>query len=262
MEVLETRGIRPQAPYDLRSPWGDNRIPSTEALAGREFVLTHTDGEVFTLTLDADELTWHEPGAASSITATYDAVESRPGVYFVDFAHSDPDGITSIVLNLGTGGAIVIRHTIVRGNARADLRQELYPCVVGDEGTAPGLTTELVGKRAYAEYADGHAVEHVYFNPRRIVWQGLGRFEYSGSECDVSTLWKVDESLYLLTWVEEWQAVGAALLLDYQALRNVGVLYGLDDSGHVHTLCGARLKLLSEMEYPAGYEPGGVLASI
>ena len=62
MEVLETRGIRPQTPYDLRSPWGDNRIPSTKALAGREFVLTHADGEVFTLTLDEDELTWHEPG--------------------------------------------------------------------------------------------------------------------------------------------------------------------------------------------------------
>src|SRR5579875_7927 len=258
MEVLETRGIRPQTPYDLRSPWGDNRIPSTKALAGQEFVLTSDDGGTFTMTLSEDELAWQGPQDAAGVTASYDAVESRPGIYFIDFAHDDPDRITSVVLNLGTGGAIVIRHTIVRGTARADLRQELYPCVIGSDGTAPALTTELVGKRAYAEYADGHAVEHVYFNPRRIVWQGLGRFEYSGSECDVSTLWKVDEQLYLLTWVEEWQAVGAALLLDYQAMRTVGVLYGLDDTGHVHTLCGARLKLLSEMDYPPGYEPGGV----
>ncbi len=175
MEVLETRGIRPQTPYDLRSPWGDNRIPSTKALAGRVFALTRDDGETFTVTLEADELTWREPESDSPVTASYDAVEFRPDVYFIDFAHADPDRITSIVVNLGTGGALVIRHTIVRGNARADLRQELYPCVVGDDGTAPGLTTELVGKRAYAEYADGHAVEHVYFNPRRIVWQGLGR---------------------------------------------------------------------------------------
>ncbi len=262
MEVLETRGIRPQTPYDLRSPWGDNRIPSTTVLTGREVVLTRDDGEVFTLSLGEAELSWREPESSSPITASYDAVESRPDVYFVDFGHSDQDKITSVVLNFRTGGAIVIRHTIVRGNARADLRQELYPCVIGEEGTAPGLTTELVGKRAYAEYADGHAVEHVYFNPRRIVWQGLGRFEYSGSECDVSTLWKVDEKLYLLTWVEEWQAVGAALLLDYDAMRNVGVLYGLDDGGHVHTLCGARLKLMSEMDYPVGYEPGGVSGTI
>ena len=59
---------------------------------------------------------------------------------------------------------------------------------------------------------------------------------------------RLTRAFTFLTWVEEWQAVGTALLLDYQALRNVGVLYGLDDSGHVHTLCGARLKLLSEMK--------------
>ena len=133
MEVLETRGIRPQTPYDLRSPWGDNRIPSTKVLAGRDFALTRDDDETFTMTLGDEELTWQGPEDAAPVTASYDAVESRPGIYFVDFGHDDPDRITSVVLNLGTGGAIVIRHTIVRGTARADLRQELYPCVVGGE---------------------------------------------------------------------------------------------------------------------------------
>lgn len=259
METLQTRGIRPQAAYDLRSPWGDNRIPSTDELSGREIALTRDDGETITLSFAEDTVTWREPGQEAAQTAPYDAVAARDDVYFIDFLHEDSDILTSIVLDLHTNGAVFIVSRIVRGDDRADVQQDLWPCVVaGTDGTAPGLTRELVGRRAYAEYADGHAVEHVYFNPRRIVWQGLGRFDYSGSECDHATTWKIDDKLYLLTWVEEWQAVTAALLLDYAAFRNVGVLYGLDDGGFVHTLCGARLEILDELTYPPGYEPSGM----
>jgi hypothetical protein len=79
-----------------------------------------------------------------------------------------------------------------------------------------------------------------------------------GSEMDDSTTWKIAEDLYLLTWVEERQAVGAVLLMDFAEMRNVGVLFGRDDNGSVHTLCGARLTKLGEISYPVGYEPPGV----
>ncbi|HEX4010726.1 MAG TPA: MoaF N-terminal domain-containing protein [Solirubrobacteraceae bacterium] len=259
METLQTRGIRPSRPYNLRSPWGNNRIPSTEALTGREIALERDDGATVTLAFTSDTVTWRDGADEPEQQAAYDAVAARDGVYFIDFLHANSDLLTSIILNERTNGAVLIRHTIVRDDGRADLQQDLYPCLVaGTDGEPPTLSGDLVGKRAYAEYADGHAVEHVYFNPRRIVWQGLGRFDYSGSECDHATMWKIDDQLYLLTWVEEWQAVGAALLLDYSALRNVGVLYGLDDSGFVHTLCGARLQLLADLSYPPGYLPGGM----
>lgn len=262
METLQTRGLRPERPYDLRSPWGNNRITSTGELAGREISLTRDDGQNMVFAFARDVMTWWGADEGPE-SVTYDAVAPRERIYFVDFLHENTDVLTSIVLNLRTGGAVLITNTIVRGNGRPNLRQDLYPCVVdGMDGVSPTLSRELVGKRAYAEYADGHAVEHVYFNPRRIVWQGLGRFDYSGSECDHATTWKIDDQLYLLTWVEEWQAVGAALLLDYDALRNVGVLYGQDDHGFVHTLCGARLRLLQELSYPPGYEPGGMTTEI
>lgn len=263
METLQTRGIRPAPPYDLRSPWGDNRIPSTDELSGREVSLTTDTGKTVVFSFGDTDATWRDVLDDSEQKASYDAVASRENIYFVDILHEDPDNLTSIALNLGTNAAVLMRTRLVRSDGHTDQQQDLYPCVVtGSDGVLPALTRELVGKRAYAEYADGHAVEHVYFSPRRIVWQGLGRFDYSGSECDHSTIWKIDERLYLLTWVEEWQAVGAALLLDYTAMRNVGVLYGQDDHGFVHTLCGARLQLLQELEYPAGYEPGGMTTEI
>jgi hypothetical protein len=263
METLQTRGIRPARPYDLGSPWGDNRIPSTNDLSGKKVSLTTDTEKTVIFSFSDNEVTWQDIEDGSEQKAFYDAVASRDTVFFVDILHDDPDDLTSIVLNMGTDAAILIRSRLVRGEDRTDQQQDLYPCIVtGSDGVMPELTRELVGKRAYAEYADGHAVEHVYFNPRRIVWQGLGRFDYSGSECDSATVWKIDEKLYLLTWVEEWQAVGAALLLDYTAMRNVGVLYGQDDHGFVHTLCGARLQLLQDLEYPAGYEPGGMTTEI
>lgn len=263
METLQTRGIRPIRPYDLRSPWGANRIPSTDELSGRETSLITDTAATVRFSFSGDTVEWQDIADGSPRSARYDAVAARDGVYFIDILHEDTDNLTSIVLNLGTNGAVLMRTRLVRGDGRLDLQQDLYPSTVeGTNGIMPELSRDLVGKRAYAEYADGHAVEHVYFNPRRIVWQGLGRFDYSGSECDHATMWKIDDQLYLLTWVEEWQAVGAALLLDYDAMRNVGVLYGEDDHGFIHTLCGARLQLLQELNYPAGYEPGGMVTAL
>jgi MoaF C-terminal domain/MoaF N-terminal domain len=263
VERLQTRGIRPKTPYDLGSPWADFRLPSTKELAGREISLALDEGSTLDLAFEADTLGWSWKRSDSTVEELrdtgYDAVASRDGVYFVQLLHDDQETATSIVLNLGSGGAVLVQNRLVHGQERSDLQQDLYAgCVAGSGAALPQLSAELVGRRAYAEYADGHTAEHVYLNPRRFVWQGLGKFDYSGSECDHSTTWKIDDGLFLLTWVEEWQAVSAALLMDFTALRNVGVLFGQDDNGLVHTLCGARLKVLGETSYPEGYEPAGV----
>jgi hypothetical protein len=263
METLQTRGIRPQKPYDLSNPWADYRIASTDELAGRQIALTRDDGKTIEFSFEKETVGWRDPDDGSEQSAPYDAVAAREAVYFIQFLHEDQNVATSIALNLNTNGAVLVTNTLVHGDGRADLQQDLYPCTVaGSDATAPALSNELVGKRAYAEYAEGHAAEHVYFNPRRFVWQGLGHFDYSGAECDNSTTWKLDDELYLLTWVEEWQAVGAVLLMDFAALRNVGVLFGKDDNGFLHTLCGARLAMLGELTYPPGYEPAGMTGTI
>ena len=262
MERLQTRGIRPPTPYDLGTPWADNRIPSTNELSGRDVALTRDDGVTVSFSFSEDAVSWRE-GEGTESKATYDAVAIREQVYFVQFLHADERTATSLVINLGEGQGVLLTNSLVSSADKRDLQQDIYPCVFeGSQGALPELTNELVGRRAYAEYADGHAAEHVYFNPRRFVWQGLGRFEYSGSECDHSTTWKLGEELYLLTWVEEWQAVAAVLVMDFRALRNVGVLFGQDDNGLVHTLVGARLAVLNELTYPPGYEPAGTTGAI
>ena len=261
MEVLQTRGLRPKPTYDLGTPWADNRIESSSNLAGRQVSVTLDDGTTNSYDFKESTVVSRTNGIDETEECSYDASELRPEIFFVQIPTADHEETTSLVLNFPAESGVLVRNTLVYDLERPNLRQVIWPFVfTGSGGVLPEISDELVGKRAYAEYADGHTAEHIYVNPRRFGWQGLGKFEYSGSELDDSTTWKIDDQLYLLTWVEEWQAVAACLLMDFEQLRNTGILFGRDDHGKVHTLCGAKLAKLGEIVYPPGYEPQGVPA--
>lgn len=264
MESIQARIFRPRAPYEQRIAWADNRLPSTDALVNRAVALERDDGRTVTYAFDASTVSWQEPGEASTVEAPYDAVELRDGVFSVDLLHSEDPArsstraATSLALNTQTGGALLVRNTITFGEEK-DFHQDIYACTIaGSGGDLPALSAELVGKRAYAEYSDGRAAEHVYLNPRRFAWQGLGGFDYSGAGCEDSSTWKLGDDLFVLTWVEEWEPTGVVLLMDFAGLRNAGVIVGMDDHGFFHFPCGARLVVLGRIDYPPGYEPSGV----
>jgi MoaF C-terminal domain/MoaF N-terminal domain len=265
---LQPRIYRPKAPYDQRKGWTDNRLPSTDALAGKEIALERDDGLTITYAFDAKTVSWQDPGERFSTAAPYDSVELRDGVFSVDLLHPEVDGdipsrrvATSLALNMQTGGALLVRNAITLGEMEG-FRQDIYPCrIAGSGGILPALSAELVGRRAYAEYTDGRAAEHVYITPRRFGAQSLGRFAKGFSDICDSTAWKLGDELFVLTWVEEWDPTGAVLLMDFAGLRNAGVFMGRDDQGFFHFLCGARLAVLGQTTYPPGYEPGGVNGS-
>jgi hypothetical protein len=274
VKILETRGLRQTTAHILDRPWDENRLPSTRALAGRAIELDAGDGRVFRHEFADAAVEWQTSGidaAASHGAADYDAVESRDSVFFVNYLTESREVAVTLVLDLERGCGLALRNVLVsptgghdfRGDVpswrEANLRQEIYSCrIAGSDaaGPLPAPSAELVGKRAYARYADDIIAEHVYLNQERLVWQGLGRDKYeSDAGCDHSTTWKVQDKLYLLTWVEESQPVGAALLMDFDAMRNTGVIFGIDESGLVHHLCGAQLGFLGEVTYPPGHEP-------
>ncbi|HTX62207.1 MAG TPA: MoaF C-terminal domain-containing protein [Acidimicrobiales bacterium] len=260
---LQPRFNRPRAPYGQRFEWTDNRLPRTDALAGREISLVRDDGLTVTFVFGVTTVRWQEPGEGSTVEAPYDAVELRDHVLSVDFQHPELAGgwstrvATSLALNTQTGAALLVRNTVTLAG-EGDLRQDVYPCTIAGSGASPPtLTGELVGRRAYAEYSDATAMEHVYINSRRFGAQPLGKVDAAVSDICDSTTWKLGEELYVLTWVEEWDPTGAVLLMDFAGLRNAGVFMGRDDGGFFRFVCGARLVLLGETDYPPGYEPEG-----
>ena len=274
VKVIQTRGIRETTAHILDRPWDQNRLPSTQVLAGRSIDFDAGEGRKFRHEFDATTVNWSVegvPAEQSGGTAEYDAVESRDGVFFINYLTELREVAVTLVADLEQGCGLVLRNILVsstgghdfRSNVpswrEANLRQESFSCRIAGvdpAGPLPHLSSELVGKRAYAQYADDIIAEHVYLNSQRLVWQGLGYDKYdSDAGCEHSTTWKVGEKLYLLTWVEENQPVGAALLMDFEAMRNTGMIFGIDESGLVHHLCGAKLGLLGEVSYPRGYEP-------
>ena len=274
VKVIETRGIRETTAHILDRPWHENRLPSTRALAGRTVELAAAEGRTFRHEFGDTTVDWRMTGAdadPSEGTAEYDAAESRDGLFFVNYLTKSKEVAVTLVVDLERGTGLVLRNVLVASSGQHDfrgdcpswreasLRQESYSCrVAGAEaaGPLPHLSAELVGKRAYARYSDDIIAEHVYLNRERLVWQGLGEDKYdSDAGCEHSTTWKVREKLYLLTWVEEHQPVGAALLMDFDAMRNTGMIFGIDDGGLVHHLCGAQLGLLGAVTYPPGHEP-------
>ncbi len=259
----QPRIYRPKSPYNQRFAWTENRLPSTGALAGREIALDRDDDRTVTYRFDAKTVIWQEPGETSTMEAPYDAVELRENVFSVDILHpetpvkSSTRTATSLALNLQSGAALLVKNTITLGE-ESDLHQEIYPCrIAGSGGTFPALSAELVGRRAYAEYSDGTAMEHVYINSRRFGAQALGKVDEVSSDICDSTTWKLGDELFVLTWVEEWDPTGAVLLMDFAGLRNAGVFMGQDDEGFFRFVCGARLVVLGRTDYPPGYEPGG-----
>lgn len=267
METLRPPIFRPEEPYDDHEAWADNRLPSTDALAGREIALDRDDGKTVTFAFDSELVSWEEPGETSSHQAPYDAVQLRDDVFAVDFLEPVAPGANperrvamSLALNLANGCALIVRSTVTYGET-PDYCQEIYPSRIAGSGARfPEITAELVGRRAFAEYGDGTAAEHVYLNPRRISWQGLGAFEYSGSQTDECTTWKLGEELYILTFVRNAHPTGVVLLLDYVIFRNAGMIMGRDDKGFFYFPVGARLVLLGQTTYPPGYEPPGLYA--
>ena len=276
LHILETKRLRGDPPHPLARAWKSNRLERTEALVGRTIRLDHSEDTRLIYTFDGEVVSWENSGTGvveeGRGSAPYDAVEARDDLFFVEYVDEPLNMAVSLVLDIEGGNALIARNIVVDidGNRvpadknmdwrQFELRQELLTARVdgADPEFLPHLTGDLVGKRWYAEYAPDIIAEHVYMNPSRIAWQGLGSEDKyaTGAECDLSSLWKMrHEGLYVLTWVEDYQPVGAVLLMDYSLMRNTGALFGVDDDGVVHELCGAKLGYLGDTEYPKGYGP-------
>lgn len=259
MKTVET--ILPPPPVRRDMDISANRLPSTTALDGSDIALELDSGATLELSFAAGEVTW-KLVANDDVTDgsdTYDAVEIRPDLFFVDFCTSGRDRAVSIALDRGRGRALVIVNDLVDGADGLALLVRASPArVSGTDDYEPiEPTAELTGRRLYCEYSDGVVLEHSYLNSRVIAWQWLKtplpelRHEVG---VDSTMYWKIDDSLYLLHAMGEG-TIELTLLLDLTQKRNVGRLFGQGMVDFVDERCGARLTLLGTTDYPDGYHP-------
>jgi len=258
LEIAEAMWNGP-GPTDLAA----HRLPSTQVLAGEELEVVLDDGSALALALDAETLAWSltaDGEKSGGGECVYDAVEIRPGLFFLDFVAAGAGRAVTIVLDRGRGRALTFVTDIIDPDAEPGLRQEVRTGrVAGAEAEYEPIaeTRELLGRRLYCEYSPGVAIEHIHLNSHTIGWQWLKTpiaelTNDAGIESAV--MWKIADELFLLR-SKGHLPVTLILLLDLDQCRSVGRLFGTGNFGPVDDRCGATITLLGRMEYPDGYEP-------
>ncbi|MBV9805488.1 MAG: MoaF N-terminal domain-containing protein [Solirubrobacterales bacterium] len=261
METLEVAQPKWNVPWPM--DLAEHRLPSTHVLAGEKIEITFDDGSALALALDADTLRWRltdEDGHSAGGECAYDAVETRPGLFFLDFVAAGAQRAVTTVVDRGGGRALALVSDIVDSDGQADLQQRVRTGrVAGAEGKYEPITAtrELLGRRLYCEYSNGVAIEHVYLNSQAFAWQRLKTsIDELTPEVGIETgmIWKIGPELFLLH-SRGRLPVALILLLDLEQRRNVGRLFGTGNFGPVDDRCGAKITFLGRMAYPDGYEP-------
>lgn len=255
--------IQPVPPMQRDMDLMANRLASTTVLDGRSFILEFEDGSQTSMALSASHVRWSavtSGGDQRSGEDAYDAVEIRPGVFFVDFVAADGSMAFSHVIDTAEGRALTVWNEGVETAGARDLREFLRPSrIVGHDGPYEPVqeTRELLGKRLFCEYSREAALEHIYVNSVTIVWHWLLSPPELKQEVGIEavSMWKVGDRLYLISTRGE-EPIQLTLLIDLDQMRNVGRLFGYGHFGVVDRRCGATVTFLGAFDYPEGYSPG------
>lgn len=253
----------PPAPFSMRASWDANRtmpqIPAEE-VAGTT-VTGIFDGA--RLEISFAESTAHIVLTSAEFTTDFttddnDLVLPRPGIRYFDLV--DNAGSRSLtVVEHENGSLLAVFNDLEERDGQHNLVQRTFSGVTEAAGArAPGfeLSTDLNGKRAVVTYREGHTLEHVYLNSGSVAWQLLkGKSAPGHAEAHPSTIWKLDEGLYFLGWVE-YRPIAVLLVMDFTEKRNAGKVLAVDDEGWINERAGARIDHFGEIaQYPEGCQP-------
>jgi hypothetical protein len=205
---------------------------------------------------DSDSVGW--PTQPSPASDPYDAVRVREGVLFVNLPleSRDREALT-VVWSERTGRAIVARSRIAptRTPGTPQVTQSFWAATVDGvtaSGPEPAESRDLIGKRNLYRYSPSHLYEHTYMSSQRYMWQCLQGVQRGHGDVDLSTVWKLDEGLYLFCFREFEIAVASVWLHDLgYALRTTGVFLGLNGAGAPeHSRAGGHIYPLGTVSYP------------
>jgi len=197
--------------------------------------------------------------------ADYFAFAVRPNIYFVDFIDpATPLTAVSLVLDLGQGIATCLTARLPES---ADVGESLAARIArGDELTAVSVeftaaavdrpfgeatprhrpTRDLIGRRVEYTYSSTEQYEHIYLNEHSYTWHCLLGSEKGLADTDRCHYLKLGEDLYLFVWREKIVPTLGAVVVDFQAMRTMGKIFG-------HAQGGSADSAASEMvDFPVG----------
>ncbi len=200
--------------------------------SGEKVVITHGFGE--------ETLSWSFADSAETTTGEgegYELFEMQPGLFYLHYRRNSAGHPTVVSAAIDTVAGLVTGavgelglepHThlarqrwfrgIIRGGAAE----------TEGRGRLHERTDELVGRRVRYAYSSDDVYDHVYLNTNLFTWLCLGGAEIGVGDTDACTYWKLRENTYLFSWLEKNVGVEGMVLVDLNALRSVGIQFGLD----------------------------------
>jgi hypothetical protein len=249
---------------DFAAGVATNRLPASEALAGRSFSLELKNGRKLEFTCrDKHSVTWAED--ASGLKEWYEAILVAPDVYFIDTTFSArPQEALTLIVNLGTRRALSIR-SVVREEGKYPgeprVAQEFIPGVLAGGAVSatspePGPTRDLIGLRAFYVYSPQHTYEHLYLSSERYAWQCLVGVQKGHADVDLATTYKFDGHQYVFTFREFIIPVASVFFYNFDDMRSTGKFLGVTGKGTVeNNPAGAFIEKASMTFYRKGAEP-------
>ncbi|MFE7415795.1 MoaF C-terminal domain-containing protein [Rhodococcus sp. NPDC057529] len=222
---------------EMADGFDEYRPAYSRALDGRELTLNARfvdSGDEFTLThaFSEAELSWHTGEQAG--TETYELFEMQPGLFYLHYRRSGEDHpvVVSAALDLTTGQVTGAVGELGLGPNPHLARQRWFQGQIAGSA-APSAdahepTDELIGRRVRYAYSRDDVYDHVYLNENLFTWLCIGGAELGVGDTDSCTYWKLREHTYLFSWLEKNVGVEGMVLVDLNALRTVGIQFGID----------------------------------
>jgi len=171
-----------------------NRLPSTDALAGKIFTIHFDDGRNLELKLSSDQVQWRDHQGEGHDRVEVIAVAEN--TFFVDMTFSSrPKETETLIVNTQSGRVLSV-YSIVREKDESigepQVAQIFRPGVltgVHVSGVVPTESRDLIGLRTHCTYSPNHVYEHTFLSSlqalrlavpgRRAAWAwGCGFGEY------------------------------------------------------------------------------------
>jgi hypothetical protein len=253
---------------------GDSYAPeATTDLAGKTLALHLEGGGELEYRFETEtDLSWValEGSEADRGVAAYFAAGLRDGLYFVDHLRvNEPATSVTLLLDLGRGMATLMTGRLPEA---AESRQPFVDRIAeGKELTAVSVsftsaaidrpftaqtprhepTLDVVGRRVEYTYSPTERYEHIYLNERFYTWHCLLGSEKGLADTDRCHYYKLANGLYLFVWREKIVPTLGTVVVDFDALRTTGKIFGYqgDGTGGLSNFpVGARARVLNTSE--------------
>lgn len=211
--------------------------------------------------LDDQTVEWNAQGEISVKSGTidpYDAVSVRSDATFINLPLTSVEGeAITIAYSVRTGRVIIAQSVIApeKVEGTPQVQQNFWAGTVDGAtitGAEPGESRDLIGMRNVYRYSPSHLYEHVYISTQRYAWQCLEGVQRGHGDMDLSTVWKLDDGLYLFCFREFRISVASVWLHDLgYGLNTTGMFLGISASGEsMHSRAGGHIYPLGTVRYP------------